>query len=621
MSSIVSELSTALSVAILHSIWQGCLVAITYLALSRYLKTSHAQYMLAMSLFVAAPLAFLFTFLRTYSELQSSIALPLQHASTASSLTSYFAVAWCFGAIIVGGRFFFAWVWLRVVILRSASDVPASVQSVFEASKRALRAPSRVVLRTSSLIRSPMVTGVIKPVVLLPIAMASGVPHNVLNAVFTHELLHLRRYDHVAVFVQAIGETLLFFHPAVRWLSNEARRTREYRCDDESLELIGDRAHYARALVSMEESRLNNAIPALLMNGGELMDRVERIMDTQKAPRNSAFNFLGLAVFVCVMLLMYSLSVGDEPETTNTESVPGEYAVSIQWLPPAVTQWQDLIEQAAARHNVPANVIALMLFSESGGNEHAVSRLGARGLMQVMPNTGRKIAEKRGMIGFEVEQLADPETNIDFGAWYLAEQLDRFSAHGDESLALAISAYNAGPGAVRDYLANGKPLSSETTSYRDRLLMMLSDGERPASRELETYLAKLREQLPKLVAPVEGRVTSNFGFDGGSRGIHNGVDIKASHGTPIVAPIQGQVIAIGEDDKRGKFIAIGHATGIESHYFHLSEIAVATGTLVKAGDMLGKVGNTGVSTGPHLHFEIREFGQPVSPELYGLNTD
>ncbi len=618
MTSVASELSAALFSAILHSIWQGCALALIYVVLSPRLRSSQSYYLLAIWLFAAAPISFVWTFIWAYGQASINVEPTVFYEISAPTLDFYFTIAWCIGVAFVGGRFFCGWLWLQLAIVRTATDVPPPIQALFDASKRSLAIPNRVAIRASSLVRSPMLIGVIKPIVLLPISMTSGVPASMLSAVLTHELLHLRRLDHVAVLLQAVGETLLFYHPAVRWLSMEARRAREYRCDDDSIRLLGDKYEYARTLVTLEQSQHENAVPALMMNGGELMDRVERILVTQTKTKHSRFNFVGLAAFISVAFLTYSLSVADELDQTEDGSTVNTQTVSISWLPPSVTQWDEYIEKAAANHGVPANVLALVLFIESGGNEQAISSAGARGLMQVMPQTGSLIAEQRNIAGFEVEQLFDPQTNIDFGAWYLAQQLSRFSEHDEESVALAISAYNAGPKAVTAYLAGDQQLPDETIRYRDRLLSMLSEKDSSSSTTIESYIARMRQQLPDFVAPVQGRVTSRFGFDGGQRGTHNGIDIAAAQGTPVIAPVAGRIAYVGEDTKRGKFVTVRHAMGIESHYFHLSEIAVELGARIAAGEALGEVGSTGLSKAPHLHFEVREFGKPVSPELYGF---
>ncbi len=616
MTSGLPELSAALFTAILHSIWQGCALAVLFAVVSRQLQSSQSRYLLAMASFLAATLAFIGTFVHALSQVPVTVQ-PVA-ASTEPSLAPVFALAWCIGAAFVGGRYFCGWLWLRLVIVRRSIAVPSSIQALFDDARQAVDAPNRILVRASASIRSPMVTGVIRPIVLLPVSMLSGVPANVLTAVFTHELLHVRRFDHVAVFLQAFGETLLFFHPAVRWLSAEARRYREYRCDDESIRHLGDRYDYARALVSIEESAGDPPVPALLMNGEDLMNRVERLVCKDSKPESARLHFAGMLAFASVALLAYSLSFAKETRQDVSEQQARQHELSIAWLPPSVTQWSGFIEEAAERHDVSANVLALMLLVESHGESLATSSFGARGLMQVMPKTGEAIAEKRGIDNFDADQLFEPETNIDFGAWYLARMMERFADQPERKQELAIAAYNAGPGAVSAYLSGTKPLRDETVGYKDMLLSMLSEADEDRSLVLEGRKAYLRDRIPAFRAPVEGQVSSQFGKDSGGKGLHRGIDIVAPMGAPVVAPVRGQVKTVGEDDKRGKYITVRHAYGVESRYYHLSDVSVSVGDELEAGDRLGDVGNSGASSGPHLHFEVREMGQPVSPSLYGL---
>ncbi len=117
--------------------------------------------------------------------------------------------------------------------------------------------------------------------------------------------------------------------------------------------------------------------------------------------------------------------------------------------------------------------------------------------------------------------------------------------------------------------------------------------------------------------PVQGRLTSSFGerFHPilGYERFHAGVDLGAAAGTPIVAAADGKVMSAGWAGGYGQAVAIAHAGGIETKYGHMSRIAAYAGELVHRGDVIGYVGSTGLSTGPHLHFEVMKNGRPVNP--------
>jgi soluble lytic murein transglycosylase-like protein len=159
----------------------------------------------------------------------------------------------------------------------------------------------------------------------------------------------------------------------------------------------------------------------------------------------------------------------------------------IAWLPAEIENWNAEMREAADRHGVPAALLAIMVMVESRGNPQAESAWGALGLMQVMPRTGRMIAEERGIEGFRVADLRDPETNLDFGAWYLARQLDmaRERTSGDDMIAIAAAAYNGGPGSVREFLDDGVALSDETARYSEVVQRLWIDRDKPRSEAFE----------------------------------------------------------------------------------------------------------------------------------------
>ncbi|MGH4119096.1 M23 family metallopeptidase [Clostridium sp.] len=116
------------------------------------------------------------------------------------------------------------------------------------------------------------------------------------------------------------------------------------------------------------------------------------------------------------------------------------------------------------------------------------------------------------------------------------------------------------------------------------------------------------------ISPSRGSISSNFGMRWGK--MHNGVDIAANVGTIINAALGGTVTFAGIQDGYGKVIKLAHTEGIETTYAHCSVITVKKGENIKQGEKIGEVGNTGNSTGPHLHFEVRVNGEPQNPEKY-----
>lgn len=126
--------------------------------------------------------------------------------------------------------------------------------------------------------------------------------------------------------------------------------------------------------------------------------------------------------------------------------------------------------------------------------------------------------------------------------------------------------------------------------------------------------------------PVNGYITDGFGmrrnpFNGEGREVHEGLDIAVDFGTPVSATADGLVIYAAPHAGYGNLVIVYHSNGITSRYGHLSRIAVEAGQRVKRGDQVGNVGSTGRSTGPHVHYEIRENDQSVDPLRYVSQTN
>ncbi|WP_166042270.1 M23 family metallopeptidase [Sphingosinicella sp. YJ22] len=133
-----------------------------------------------------------------------------------------------------------------------------------------------------------------------------------------------------------------------------------------------------------------------------------------------------------------------------------------------------------------------------------------------------------------------------------------------------------------------------------------------------------RESSSGFRMPVHGRVTSNFG-----RRVHPilryarfhaGMDFGAPYGAPIMAAASGQVVSSGWQGGYGRAVKISHGGGIQTLYGHMSSLAVAPGQQVAAGQVIGYVGSSGFSTGPHLHYELHRNGRPIDPASFRFTT-
>lgn len=143
--------------------------------------------------------------------------------------------------------------------------------------------------------------------------------------------------------------------------------------------------------------------------------------------------------------------------------------------------------------------------------------------------------------------------------------------------------------------------------------------------ELQEFLEDKKSLLASTpsIWPVRGWITSGFGkrispFTGTWK-MHDGLDVATRLGRPIVAPADGRVTYVGVEAGYGKLLVIDHGYGVVTRYGHNSKIFVKVGEKVKRGQKIAAVGNTGRSTGPHMHYEVRVNGVPVNPRNYILN--
>ena len=120
--------------------------------------------------------------------------------------------------------------------------------------------------------------------------------------------------------------------------------------------------------------------------------------------------------------------------------------------------------------------------------------------------------------------------------------------------------------------------------------------------------------------PLGGKITSRYGYRqapmGGARRYHRGVDIAGPAGSAIRSAGEGEVLKVTRSLYEGLHVILQHADRFQTAYFHLSRASVKKGQWIKQGQVIGYQGSSGLSTGPHLHFEVRKNGQPVDPSFY-----
>jgi beta-lactamase regulating signal transducer with metallopeptidase domain len=181
--------------------------------------------------------------------------------------------------------------------------------------------PRRVRLKISELVRVPMTMGWIRPIVLFPAALLSGLSTGEIELLLAHELAHIRRCDYLVNLVQTVVETLFFYHPVTWWISRRMRQERENCCDDLVAEASGGRLDYAKVLLRLETMRSPGAALALAASGGALRQRIERLIGEPRVVSDSGLPALLALLSILGVIVSLSMARAQDPVLKNAVSV------------------------------------------------------------------------------------------------------------------------------------------------------------------------------------------------------------------------------------------------------------------------------------------------------------
>jgi len=207
--------------------------------------------------------------------------------ASSASLAPWLVSGWICGVLFLSLRFLGGWRAAWKLSHRRASAAPSSLQWSLERLAARLRVSRPVLLLQSAAVSVPTALGALRPMILLPVSALAGLSPEALEAVLAHELAHIRRHDYLVNLLQTAVETLLFYHPAVWWISHRIRVERESCCDDLAVAVTGDAGAYARALVGLEQIRCEPRL-AVAASGGALRHRITRLLRPTASPADGA---------------------------------------------------------------------------------------------------------------------------------------------------------------------------------------------------------------------------------------------------------------------------------------------------------------------------------------------
>ncbi|HZQ47007.1 MAG TPA: M56 family metallopeptidase, partial [Verrucomicrobiae bacterium] len=223
----------------------------------------------------------------------------------------WLVVGWSVGVLALSCRLLAGWLQVRRMQRRAIETLaePWHLKLAELAQRLSISRPVR--LFKSAMVEVPTVIGWLRPVILLPASCLAGLTPTQLESILAHELAHIRRHDYLVNMLQSILETLLFYHPAVWWVSRCVREERENCCDDIAVKICGDPVAYARALATLEEMRPASAQLALAASGAPLLQRIQRLLG-KSARRTSlpAWPLAGIIIAIMIMALATNLRGG-----------------------------------------------------------------------------------------------------------------------------------------------------------------------------------------------------------------------------------------------------------------------------------------------------------------------
>ncbi|NIA55248.1 M56 family metallopeptidase [Massilia sp. TW-1] len=305
--------------ALLHFVWQGALVGCATAVLLVALRNAkperrYAVACLALLLCVAWPAVNFVTMLLDDRDVATARALPLASAPAAvlrdavgllawlQRQLDWIVGAWAACAAAFGLRMALGLVWVGRASHGRAAAAHGAEERVWQTRLARLAArcgiDRDVRLRIVDSLASPVTAGCWRPIVLVPAALVTGMPPQLLEALLAHELGHVRRHDYLVNLVQTVIEALLFYHPAVWWISRRIRHEREQIADDFAARRLGEPRRLARALSELERLQFSSHHLAQAAAGGDLMARIRRLVrpDPQALDWRAAIPVLGLVL-------------------------------------------------------------------------------------------------------------------------------------------------------------------------------------------------------------------------------------------------------------------------------------------------------------------------------------
>jgi len=347
-----TPLAGAVGWTLLHSLWEGAIISAILAAALVVMRSPRARYAAACAAMLVMLGGFGLTLvcvmpedvhgLRTVKtpafpawNVRTDMVAPSPSNQRLAAVVPWLAPFWIAGVWIFYLGHVAGWISVCRLRRRGVCCAPERWQKELARLSAQLRLSRPILLLESCLADAPMVLGHFRPLILMPIGLLAGLPAGQIEAILLHELAHIRRYDYLVNVLQRSAEGLLFYHPAVWWISQVIRAERENCCDDVVVALSGNAHEYAVALAALEQNRWSGREPAVAATGGSLVKRIRRLL-YPKRPNGAWMPLLSAVILVATATVALAAWPSEPPQQSSTVAQPqtdrAEPSRHVRWL-------------------------------------------------------------------------------------------------------------------------------------------------------------------------------------------------------------------------------------------------------------------------------------------------
>jgi len=547
-----SSLSTAqaLGWTLVHFIWQGGLIAAVLAAALALLRqrSANARYLtccVGMAAMLAAPVVTLIIVIRSRADVAvlPPELFPLLEAGTPpvwhrlTPVLPWLTLLWLTGVFVFQTRLVLHWSRAQHLKHYGTRPGPPEWQRIVADLSRRLGVTRCVGIFESALATGPMVMGWLRPVILVPAGVLTGLTPPQLRTIIAHELAHVRRHDYVINFIQAVFESLLFYHPAVWWLSRRLRLEREYCCDDLAVGVCGDALCYARALSALDELRGDQLQTVLATTGGSLMNRIVRLLGVRPPASRRIGGWLAPVIIAASITAATLALVLTPPANAGEKSQTPPPVKKIEQKPDIAALAKKLgIERADVLHSLRKagldNDTLLLVLRQIEPDKDKIKKIEYYLQQKTAKKTQLDVYEAELVKKLKAAGKSDKEIKRAVKKLHMkfkAEQAKKQDelAGKEKALIEKMSADGASKAEIKDAIAKlhakykmagGNPGGEmKVASYDEQKLIAKMKADGASKEQIKDAIAKLRAKREQELISYEQKLIAKMQADGASK--------------------------------------------------------------------------------------------------------